>query len=300
MAQTKNQAEAAIAAAATQVVDARECLARWQANLAGARDELGAAEAVSGDELLDDTAKAAAWPVRVREARDAVEVAARAVSAQEPRVRAAEAAWCRAHAVLLAIAEVAPARKALEQHEARTQELLALLEDHDGPYVPQIELTRARRSLGYDGGSTGGLVRVPKSVALQIAVARAKVRHQVLAVMSDGVDPAGVVTARQYPEAVTEDECYPDCVRAGGLVPAPVFVQRAETLRQVIQDLEGLPALLRAEITDLEEQRARGELPADALQAARARREHRISEVPAELAQARSELAALTAVVEAA
>lgn len=281
MARTKKQLQEAVEVAAAGVVEAREVLTRWGQALDKARAALAEVEAESGESLLDDPERAAAWPGRVREARDAVTVAERAVAAQEPRVEAAERAWCRAQADVFEVDVLVPARKALGEHQARTVELLAALEAHDGPYVPRYELVQARREAGYVGD--GNRVQMPKSRVVHTAVARAEAQHQVLVAMAEGNDPGGALAPEDYPEAV----------RPGGLVSAPVFRAEELRLRELVRELEALPEALAGELDALEQRSMAGVVPGEVVEAARARHAQRLEELPGELAEARGRLAAV-------
>lgn len=295
MSKTKKQAETAVEAAALQVTEARDLLGQWRDRLADARAALVRVEGESGDALLDDPEKAAAWPGKLRELRDAVTVAERALAAQNPRVAAAERAWCRAQADLLEAVELVPAREVLEKHLARTAELLALLGEHDGPYVTQLQLAQAQRSFG-------GLVvgdhlvpaTSPKSRPLVLAVARAQVRCDVMVAMAEGTDPREVVNARPHAADLPEEDCYPEQVRGAGLVPAEAYTARIAAARALVTELEELPGLLQDEMSDLKTRAARDAAAAEYLPGALSQRRARIEEVPAELETARRELVALT------
>ncbi|UAL31546.1 hypothetical protein K8W59_08980 [Nocardioides rotundus] len=279
--------QAAVAAAESQLVEARGVLGQWRDRTADAVADLARVEALSGDELLDDAEAAAAWPVRVREARDAVTVAERATEAQERRVLVAERVWLGAQAALLQAVEVEPAAAALKGHTDRTAELLAALEEHDGPYVHRSRVAALERTPGQPT-----VIDVPKSRPLAQAARLAELRHQVLVAMAAGEDPAGVVAARG--EDFVEDDCYPACVQATGLVPAPAYVARVEAVRVRVAELEALPGQIAAEVEALPERAAREGWSAEVLAQAEERRRARVEDIPGELDEAREALSALT------
>jgi hypothetical protein len=296
MATTKTPTPASVAAdAAAAVLEARQVLEQWRTRLTDAQAELSQADAVSGDELLDDPERAAGWPAHLRELRDQVEVTGRSVAAQEQRVRAAEHQGLAAAAVVLEVDEVVPARKALETHVKRTRELLNALEEHDGPYVPQIDLARAQRSSSQIIDAGGAVpARLPNSHRLQVRLARAEVRHGVLAALAKGEDPNGLVVGRPYASEISEADCYPDVVGPAGLVPAPVYAGRAAAARARVVELERLPQELEAEIARAEEEVGQGMRTPENARTVVAWNRARLEDIPDELAAARAQLDALT------
>lgn len=297
MAETKaTRAESAVAAAESAVIDARQALGQWRQRVVDAEAAVVTLEAESGEALLDDPDKASSWPVRLREARDHVTASMRATEAQEQRLVVVEREWCGAQAALLEVVEVAPARQALAAHEDRTKELLEALVEHDGSYVPEIVAGRAQQTA--DTITEGALpMRLPKVHALRVAEARAQIRYDVLAAMAEGRDPAGVVASRGFSNTLSEEDCYPDCVRGGGLVLAPAYLGRIATTRSTVLGLEEMFVELEAEIVDLEEKAAMhpvGTEGRNAVESWIARRRSRIEDGVVELKAARSELAALT------
>lgn len=288
---TKKLQDATAEATAT-LIEARGVLEQWERRLVDAQAEVDAVESTSGEELLDDPRAAAEWPTRLRELRDQVTVAERSTSAAVLRAQAAERDWLAAQADLCDVTEVVPARKVLESHEARTRQLLAALEEHDGPYVTQYEFARAQ-------WSPGVIVvdriepQLPASHALEVALARAKVRRQVLVAMAAGDDPAAIVAARPHAGDIVEPECYPEAVGPGGLVPAPVFRTRAEQLRSRIADLEAAAAELESDLVRLPERAAQEMRDSRDLEAELERCRTRLEEIPGELEAVRRELASL-------
>ncbi len=288
----KTAVESAVDEAAAGVIEARRVLDQWQARHATAQAELDQVEAAPGDALLDDPDQATAWPATVRELRDQVTAATRAASAQEQRLVVAEQAWCRARAAMLEEDEVVPARNTLRTHQERTRELLAVLEEHDGPYVPAVELARARGAGVIVVGAPSP--RLPKERALQMALARAQIRRDVLEAMAQGDDPTRLVAARSFAGEVSEEDCYPDEVRAGGLVPAPAYAARVAQARALVDELEGLPGLLAAELAELPDRADRERWEPGVLESAVTRRQARLEEIPEQLVAARGQLSALT------
>lgn len=301
MAPTKTPTPAAVAAeAAAAVLEARQMLEQWRTRLTHVEAELAQAEAVSGDELLDDPARAVGWPAHLRELRDQVGVVGRSVVAQQNRVRGAELHWLAAQAVVVEVDEVVPARKALAAHQARTGELLAALEEHDGPYVPQINLARAMRTTGGIVEGTSLVGQLPKVHLLQVTLARAELRHSVLVAMAKGEDPTMLVVGRRYPADITERDCYPDVVGPSGLVPAPAFAGQVAAARARVVELEQLPRDLEAESARARDEVLRGVRSPETVAAMRARHDALLDELPAELEAAREQLDALTTVSGAA
>lgn len=129
---------------AREVVEAaRTLLAQWEASKAAAEAELESLQQRAGSEVLDDPEAASTLPRVMQQLRDQVDIAARAIEAQRPRVKAAEAAFLEAEADALE-APAKRAREALAKHDVRTQELLGQLAQHEGPYVPEQLLLDAR------------------------------------------------------------------------------------------------------------------------------------------------------------
>ncbi|MEE3128458.1 MAG: hypothetical protein VX494_14720 [Actinomycetota bacterium] len=124
---------------AEEVERQRSVLAQWEAEAATARAELESLQSRAGEEVLDDAAAASRLPALMGQLSARMDIAQRAIEAQRPRVAAAESAYLLAEAEKLR-GPVKRAENALARHRERTAELLRLLEEHEGPFVPKALL----------------------------------------------------------------------------------------------------------------------------------------------------------------
>lgn len=221
----------ATAAAETKLVrEARETLAKWEAELRACEAAFADLQGRAGAEVLDDPEAADRIPRELTALRDRIDVAEKAIEAQRPRVRTAESAYLLAEAAALQPA-VAVARANLEKHNARTAELLAQLESHEGKFVPELALTEELRTRGMPYER-----ELSKSEILQEAVDIAQRPILVLEAMARGEDPAAIVSrwaAQTYP-----DEHYPACVWGpAALVPAPAYKRQVAEAKARIEQL---------------------------------------------------------------
>jgi hypothetical protein len=217
------------------VEEQRGILAQWEAELASAISELNAYRDQSGTAVLDDPASASRVAKQMQELRDRQEIAQRAVEAQRPRVVVAEAAYVAAEADVLEVA-LGKAREALTQHEAKTAELLKALEDHEGPFVPEIELIHAKRSgttIMYTDAPTSWTL--PKSAALHDQVRRLERQVAVLRELAGGRSPELLLQRWQSENVMVNldrAEVCPPCVfGADALVPVDVHLRHVEEAR---------------------------------------------------------------------
>lgn len=214
------------------VLDARTVLADWKAREKRAAADIVALEASSGEAYLSDPAAMVEVPKRLRELRDQVAIAVTAQAAQADRVKAAESVWLSVQADVLEAALRATEAQ-LATHDAKTVKLLAVLEAHNGPYVTEAELARARNlARPYVAGLPNSWTN-PKSQALAAEVAAARVPVATLRALAAGLEPVEPERA-PFAEAVS---IYPECVWGpDALVPAPKYLAHTERLEGMIAD----------------------------------------------------------------
>ena len=180
---------------------------------------LGAWFAVAGHEVLDDPEAAMRLPKLMQEQRDLIEIAARAIGAQRSRVAAAEREYLLGEADRLE-GPVAAARAELDRHNARTYELLRMLEQHEGPFVPKRELDleiERTVSLG------PRVIELTKSEVLGNRIAELGRPVFILRELADGRDPSAVVAGW----GLRSEDVYPVCVWGpDALIPAPAYQRR--------------------------------------------------------------------------
>lgn len=253
MKNTRKQ-DTAATRAADGVEAARELLARWEAEQSAAQAELESLQSRAGSEVLDDPDAAAGLARGMTELRDRIEIATKAVAAQRPRVVEAEAAWLLAEAELLE-KPVAQARTALERHEARTAELLKVLAEHEGPFVPEhLLIVEQARNFGPASGSFS--YEVPKSEILRDAVFAAERPVIVLREMAAGRDPAKLPQVQDQ----NPTDVYPACVWGpDALVKAPAYVRSVAAQHAAAAQAAASLAKLEERVADIEAAIARGE-----------------------------------------
>ncbi len=214
----------------------RVTISDWRRRQAEARSELQVLEATIGEKALDDPAIADRLVAKASELRARVEMAAKAITAAQPRLVTAQ------QAVLELDAQehdrlAADHRAKLNRHEARTVELLSQLQDHEGVFLPE---ENARRS---QAGVTGATViewTRPKSADLKDAVAVEELKASVLRDVAAGADPAarlaehrGYLSSEIYGRA--ERSFYGPAVWGpGAVMPAPAFLSEVD---QIVQRL---------------------------------------------------------------
>lgn len=186
----------------------------WEAKRAAAEEALRSAESTSGEEVLEDPSLVSKAAAAMREARDEIELAGRAAEAARTKLNAAKVEALEAEAKKLDTAAAALEKK-LASHDARSAELLAALEAHEGKFVPEVELMAAKRSAGLLHEGTAW--SLPRSEVLRREVERERLRASVVRDVAAGVDPeirlralADIVDGSVL--GVQPDELYPPCV----------------------------------------------------------------------------------------
>lgn len=224
--------------ALAELAEARERVAKWQAEQAAAQAELDDLQSRVGAEVLADESAAGPLAASMAELRSRIEIAGGAVTAAQRLVTDAESAFLSAE-----LAEyrkpVQAARQALARHQERTRELLDLLEEHEGRYVPEIKLILATHDVEKQGALT-----LPnlKSAALERAVEEAERPVYVLTEMLAGRDPRpdpswGANGWEFFPASVWGTEA---------VVPAPAWTARVAAKRAEVERLEAQEQKLSA------------------------------------------------------
>jgi hypothetical protein len=284
--------------AAGEVRKQRERLAQLVAEKVATEAEALSLQRRAGDEVRDDeTGTAAARLARsLGDMRARVEILGQAIAAQEPRVKAAERAYLEAEAEE-AEKPLAAARAALTRHQARTNELLRLLEEHEGRFISEAqhidELRWAERrhtETAHEPGMPGiGPVldsfEAPKSWAMQGVVEEAQRSVGILRALAEGREPRVVLGDGQ-----TLADVYPSCVWGpDALVPAPAYLRAVESARHRVEQLDELATTLPERIAQAEA----SETPARGVMGLHNVR-RRLEALPAERERAQRQLAALT------
>lgn len=289
------------------VLAAREKLAQLEAEHAATSAELDSLQARAGEEVLDDPTAAPRLTRALGELRDRLEITSRAIEAQRPRVLTAERAYLATEAQRLR-EPVREIEERLAKHQRRTDELLALLADHEGQFVPKAELVRARPMSSAttlvirDDGTEdddGPIGLVSEEIKYELAIAGKRV--WIVETLAAGQDPQPALQAEAsiidgYVLGLPIRELYPACVSGpDALVPAPQYLRSLEALRQRVAELEHVAATLPDEVREWErreEEEFEGRLSKrDGL----AVRQTRLNTIGADLEQARADLAGLTA-----
>lgn len=215
-------------------------LQRLETEKARAETELAALEQRSGLEVLDDETAGPRIIREMRELRDRIELASRAIVAQRPRVKAAESAYLSAEADALERPVVA-AKAALQRHEERTAALLRQLEEHECPYVSEFDYVM-------DGRGTGGprTFTTPKSWKLRDAVTRAEQPVKILRAMAAGEEPVVELLKGQTPADV-----YPPAVWGpSAVVPAAAYLREVQSAQKNRDSIGARRAELEAKVED--------------------------------------------------
>ncbi|KAA1426460.1 hypothetical protein [Nocardioides antri] len=221
----------AVQTAREAVLAARGKLAEWQTTLAAAESELADLEGRTGEQALDDPEIAFSIPRRMQEQRDRIGVAKKVITVQAARVRAAERDYLLTEASVLE-RKVVAARQKLERHEARTKELLAQLEAHEGPYTPEGPVLYKQ----WLDGSRGGVFRGPTytSDALRDEIRTAERPVQIIRAMAEGRNLSDLFQEWNLDSAGARD-LYPACVWGPDvLVPAPGYLRAVEWARNEV------------------------------------------------------------------
>lgn len=208
---------------AAAVHQAREVLARWEAELAAVTAELQSVRDRAGGEVLDDPDAAERLPRVIGDLTARVDIAERAIRAQRPRVVDAERAYLLSEADKLRPA-VKRAEGALQRHHERTTELLRQLEEHEGRFVPESALIEERWSHRSTGRYVGGddSYDLPKSAALEDVLASARRPVLLLEELAAGRDPMLHPDLRDC----VPHQVFPACVWGpDALVPCPMYLR---------------------------------------------------------------------------
>lgn len=245
--------------ALTVVEEHQATVAGWEAEKAVAKAELTSLQRRAGEEVLADPAAGERLTREMQGLRDRVDIAARAVVAAEPRLRAAKVAAVEAEAAEWDV-EAGKRRRALERHEARTAQLVAELEKHEGRYAPW-EPDRDT-VMGQHGPYT---IQLPKSYTLHQSLQRAELRAAVLRDVAAGRDPRDrlqpLMAIRDgHVAGVPQHDLYPSTVYgATAIMPAPAFLTTLETARRAVADHDAWVASGAAErrIAEFEANRAK-------------------------------------------
>lgn len=252
--------------AAGEVRKQRERLAQLTAEKAAAESEAAALQRRAGEEVAADESGTAATRLArsLGDMRTQVEILGQAIAAQEPRVKAAEAAYLEAEAEE-AEKPLAAAQAALSRHQAKTSALLKELEEHEGRFISEMEhldeLRFQRRPTveitpGMPGTIVGGTVeyKAPKSFALQAAVEDAQRSVDILRALAEGREPKvdlGLEGRR------TLADVYPACVWGPqALVPAPAYLRAVESAQERLASLDREESSLEERLANVAAQSA--------------------------------------------
>lgn len=287
------QAVEAVDSAREAVLAARAQVEQWESKLDGARRDLAALDQSAGEQILADPGAGDAIESRLTVLRSTVRAAERALEAAGPKVTTAESRYLAAEAVALEV-PLAAARARLVEHHARTRELLAELEEHEGPFVPEVELANLKHAFNVLGDEPRTR-KVLKSVVLQQAVRRLEDQVTILREMAAGRDPREWERRHRSNPNIASAVEYPACVTGpDALVPTRAYLDSVNRLRSTVTELEQLLERdLPAEIEEWKDRASRGTEDRESAESAIRRREHRLGELPAELDTARRQLAEL-------
>lgn len=230
----------AVESSAETVQQARATMSRWEAERTAAEAELESLQSRVGGEVLDTPDAAPALAGQLQVLRDRISIATSAVEAARPRAVAAERDYLLAEADALRPV-VSKLKAKLAEHESRTDKLLAELEQHEGPYVPQELLEEARATVSF---APRREIVVPRSNLIREEISKAELPLIVLTEMAAGNDP------QQHPSVAecTPAESYPACVWGpDALVKAPAYLRTVTNRREALTALEDetIPALER-------------------------------------------------------
>jgi hypothetical protein len=221
--------EAAHEAALVELQRHREALTTAERQLDEAAAAFDETWTGSGEKILDAPQAGARISKRLAQLRDQGDLAELAIEAARPRVAAAETAFVRAEAAVYEH-EARIAAAALAEHQARTDELLAQLREHEGEYVPAWQsrgITRGADSVTLDERPAAG---PPKSSELRRAVTLAEHRARILRDLAEGVDPAPALASQASivdgtVDGFPIDQLYPPSVWGpDAVVPAPAYL----------------------------------------------------------------------------
>ncbi len=158
-------------------------------------------------------------------------------------------------------------------------------------FIPESE---ARHAFDVAGGEVRNR-RAPKSGVLRREVRKLEDQIAILREMAAGRDPREWERQHRSNPNVASAVEYPACVSGpDALVPTRAYLDSVDQLRATVADLERLVEHeLPAEIEEWKDRASRGTHDRETAQAAIARRQQRLEEIPSELDAARRQLAEL-------
>jgi hypothetical protein len=287
---TATTASKAVSTTRDAVLAERATLESWEAKHAAAEAELAALERLAGDSILAEPDDAEKVEGKIADARRAVRAAARAIEAQGPRVPVAEARYFAAEADALDAERVA-AQRVLDEHDAKTEKLLRQLEEHEGAFVPEVDLIKVQHQAGTGPNSW----KAPKSAAMRSKVRTLGDQVTILRELAAGRDPEVWIRANRYNVISGKTVEYPECVAGpDALVSVPAFLTRTEGARTRLRELEELldelPRRLEERAQAIRLHQPNMDVADDYVWA---RLQARLKDLPDELAIARRECAAI-------
>lgn len=192
-------------------------LAKWTGERARAVAELGRLQGSAGAMVLDDEDAAVRLPREMQEARDRAEIAERAIAAVGPKLQAAREVAVMAEADQLD-GPIAEARRAVEEFDAKTAQLLAPLMKHTGLPWEQVTLKMQadRFFAAHPGPGSFQGEGAPADRELRSRLAALELRQQVLRAAA-----AGENVREKFPELSFAQ--LPESLRPGGVMPQPGF-----------------------------------------------------------------------------
>ena len=247
---------------------------RWESTIVDWRTRRGVAvaalekaQAETGERILEDPARSAKLAGEIRDARDGIGIADKAIEAAQLKLNAARVAVLELEASRLdRSAEMK--RTELDAHNKRTVELLDQLEAHECTYVPERQWVRALSDAGRPLPESWS---APRSLELEQAVEQEATRADVLRDVAAGVDPA--VRLRELADVSSTvhglaiEELYPPVVWGpDAVLPAPAFLRAVENAQRLIDDhdaelaVDDTPEIERrqAVIDEIDEKEATG------------------------------------------
>lgn len=276
------------------VADQEAVRADWEARLGAARSELADAESSSGGDLIDDPKSVSRVAKRMQTARDEIELGERALAEAGLRLENARRRVLE-HDASEIDQQADRLQAELDKHDARTAELLADLQEHEGRFVPEVDWIEALRSAIRSGVANDGAPEeweIPKSRLKREQIMRLRLQADVVRDVAAGVDPSIRLRASS---AVGDRSIYPACVWGpDAVVGAPAYLSLVENARARLAEIDETLGRLPAEIEELEvEQAAKPDRVLIGLQG----RRRQLEELPGRREQVAAELAALTGAV---
>lgn len=244
-------------------------IAKWSAERERAESELERIRASSGDEVLEAPERGAELSKTMQQLRDEIEIAANAINAATPKLDAARVAVLEADAVTYE-RRAEEFRAEYDAHRAKTDALLAELEEHECRFVPEEDWARAERWAGNVDVDLESW-SVPRSGELFLKVERELAKAAVLRDVAAGVDPAARLDG--LADAVTgtvlggkRAELYPPAVWGPeAVIPAPAFINHVASVQRQLVDHDAAVAVddgpeierRKAVIADIDERELR-------------------------------------------